>query len=80
MILTKYPDLGTQQLERGSLLDRLARRVEGYRITPDTAERLSDFLYAWFIDHTQIDDRKIAAHIPIEKHNSQAAPVGGGRF
>jgi hemerythrin-like metal-binding protein len=80
MILTRYPDLGAQQLEHGRLLNWLDRRVEGYRITPDTGERLSDFLYAWFIDHTQTDDRKIAAHISTEKHNFQAAPVAGSRF
>ncbi len=67
MVITKCPELAAQQAEHSRLLKSLERKVDLYRIAPHTAEELSDFLYDWFIHHTQVEDRKIAAHIGHEE-------------
>lgn len=68
MIFTRYPQLGFQQSEHSKLLNSLDRRVDGYKRAPDHAEQLSDFLYDWFVGHTQIEDRKFADYIAhVEK-------------
>jgi hemerythrin-like metal-binding protein len=63
MVFTKYPHLITQQSEHVKLLNSLERRVEGYKRAPAHGEELSDFLYDWFVSHTQVEDRKIADYI-----------------
>jgi hemerythrin-like metal-binding protein len=63
MIFTKYPHLVTQQSEHSKLLSSLDRRVDGYKRAPENGEQFSDFLYDWFVNHTQIEDRKIADYI-----------------
>jgi hemerythrin len=71
MVFTKYPYLANQQSEHSKLLNSLDRRVDGYKRAPEKGEELSEFLSDWFINHTQIDDRKIAEHIArIEKAQS----------
>jgi hemerythrin-like metal-binding protein len=68
MVFTKYPDLATHQSEHSKLLSSLDRRVNGYKKAPEHGEQLSDFLYDWFVNHTQIEDRKIADFIAhVEK-------------
>jgi hemerythrin len=66
MLITRYPNLPVQQLEHGKLLTALTRRVEGFQRSPGSGEQLTDFLYEWFVSHTQVEDRKIAAHLRIE--------------
>ena len=63
MFFTGYPHIGTQHGDHSRILNWLVRRVEAYGRTPGMGERLSDYLYAWFVDHTQVEDRKLAAHI-----------------
>jgi hemerythrin len=63
MFFTKYPEFAAQQSEHKRILSWLGRRVDAYKRAPDNGERLSNFLYAWFVDHTQVEDRKIAAHV-----------------
>jgi len=76
MLITKYPDLANQQAEHSRLLTSLERRVDLYRIAPNTGEQLSEFLYDWFVNHTQVEDRKIAAHIGRgEKPFAQPPPI-----
>jgi hemerythrin len=45
----------------------LGTRVDAYRRTTATGAQLSQFLYEWFLNHIQIEDRKIAAHILAAK-------------
>jgi hemerythrin-like metal-binding protein len=63
MVFTKYPQLANHQTEHAKLLSSLDRRVEGYNRLPTHGEQLSDFLYDWFIGHTQMEDKKIADYI-----------------
>ncbi|MGE5306500.1 MAG: hypothetical protein ACM3TN_24590 [Alphaproteobacteria bacterium] len=63
MILTKFPQLPTQQAEHANLLNTLEHRADDYRRAPDRGEQVSDFLFDWFVIHTQIEDRKIAAYV-----------------
>ena len=72
MLLTKYRDTPAQQEEHCRILNWLGRRVDAYRRAPETGEQLSGFLYAWFVDHTQIEDRKIATYICSEKRYSDS--------
>jgi hemerythrin-like metal-binding protein len=63
MLFTKYPDLTSQQSEHSKLLNSLERRIDSYKRAPDHGEQLSDFLYEWFVNHTQVEDRKIADYL-----------------
>jgi len=63
MILIKCPHLPIQQAEHANLLNALEHRVDDHRRAPDRGEQVSDFLYDWFVSHTQIEDRKIAAYV-----------------
>ena len=72
MHLTSYADLAVQQEEHRRILKWLGRRVEGYSRSPQTGTQLAGFLYAWFIDHTQAEDRKIAVHVCAERRYSDA--------
>jgi hemerythrin len=78
MVFTRYPHLITQQSEHTKLLNSLERRVDLYKRAPMHGEELSDFLYEWFVSHTQIEDRKIAEYIaqldktPVSKNPSAA--------
>jgi hemerythrin-like metal-binding protein len=63
MFFTKYPELTAQQREHVRLRNGLLSRVEAYRRTPETGEQLIEFLYDWFINHIQIEDRKIAVYL-----------------
>ena len=76
MLITKYPDLANQQAEHSRLLKSLELRVDRYRIAPHTGEQFSEFLYDWFVNHTQVEDRKLTAHIDRgEKSLAQPLPV-----
>ena len=76
MLITKYPDLANQQAEHSHLLKSLERRVDLYRTAPHTGDQISEFLYDWFVNHTQIEDRKITAHISRgEKPFAQPTPI-----
>jgi hemerythrin-like metal-binding protein len=63
MFFTKYPEFGTQRAEHSRLRHRLDGKVNAYKRSPETADQLSDFLYDWFIHHTQVEDRKIATFL-----------------
>jgi hemerythrin-like metal-binding protein len=63
MLFTKYPDLRVQQSEHSKLLNSLDRRIDNYKRAPDHGELLSDFLWEWFVTHTQVEDRKIAEYL-----------------
>jgi len=63
MFFTKYPALAIQEKEHAELLRSLLRSIDKYRLGRLNGEALSEFLYDWFINHTQTEDRKIAAHI-----------------
>ena len=67
MLLTKCPDLIRQKSEHSQLLILLDRKVNGYRIAPHHGEELLEFLYDWFVNHTQVEDRKIAVHLGNEQ-------------
>jgi hemerythrin-like metal-binding protein len=67
MFFTKYPEFETQQREHSRLRNGLVSRVDAYRRTPATGEQLSQFLYEWFVNHIQVEDRKIAAHFQAGK-------------
>ena len=66
MLLTKCPDLMRQKSEHSQLLSSLDRKVNGFRMAPQKGEDLLNFLYDWFVQHTQVEDRKIAAHLGNE--------------
>ena len=67
MILTKYPYLEGQQFEHSRFLITLERKVGDYRRSRQGGEELTAFLYDWFVNHTQIEDRKIAAYLLKEQ-------------
>jgi hemerythrin len=75
MLITRYPGVGAQQAEHGKLLVALTRKVEGYKRSPGSGEQLADFLYHWFVSHTQVEDRKFAAHLGAA---SPAPPPSNG--
>jgi hemerythrin-like metal-binding protein len=72
LYVTRYPDFAVQQEEHRRILRWLARRVEGYNRMPQTGAQLAGFLYAWFIDHTQAEDRKVAVYVCAEKKYSDS--------
>ena len=63
MLFTKYPQLTIHQSEHSKLLNILDHRADDYKRMPDHGEQLSAFLYDWFVNHTQVEDRKIADHL-----------------
>jgi len=75
MLITKYPDLANQQAEHFRLLKSLERRVDLYRIAPHTGEQFSEFLYDWFVNHTQVEDRKLTPHIGRGETFAQPTPI-----
>lgn len=70
MVFTKYPALAIQEREHTMLLRSLQRSIDKYRLGRLKGEELSEFLYDWFINHTQTEDRKIAAHIAQSKKDA----------
>jgi hemerythrin len=75
MILTNYPHLVHQQSEHARFLISLDHRVGDYRRARQGGQELTDFLYNWFVNHTQTEDRKIAAHIANEQKANPAIQV-----
>jgi hemerythrin len=77
MFFTKYPDIATQRREHTGLRNGLVHRTDAYRRTPEIGDRLIEFLYDWFVNHIQIEDRKIAVHIGKEKQYSDLGIIVG---
>lgn len=77
MYFTRYPDIATQRGEHARLRNGLAHRTDAYRRTPEIGDRLVEFLYEWFVNHIQIEDRKIAVHIGKEKQYSDLGIIVG---
>ncbi len=75
MLITRYPDVRAQQTEHAKLLGSLTRKVETYKRSPATGEQLAEFLYNWFVTHTQVEDRKFADHLGATR--AAAAPSDG---
>jgi hemerythrin-like metal-binding protein len=73
MTFTKYPEVSAQQAEHARLRNRLDAKASAYKRSPETGTQLSDFLYDWFVHHTQVEDRKIAAFLHGKMQLSKAA-------
>jgi hemerythrin len=63
MIISKYPSMSIHQDEHKSLITTLQDKCDRLKTGNANGSDIIKYLFDWFLQHTQVEDRKFAKYI-----------------